>query len=236
MSTRKIEIERNLIERFLMGVKDRYKSNKKPLIYSFISILIVVALIISGVVYYRNREKVELEQFEKILDRYSTSDQNDLKNIQKTINDLNALIDSSLWGYVNENGYYVVAGLYLSINNQKEGKKYLLKFVDKSPSSFFAPLALHRAGIASEELGDINDAFRIYQRLEKEYQNSIIADEIFYDLGRINQVKGNLLKAKEYYNKVISEYPISVFASKAKKRLLLLGYHKTIGEDKEITM
>ncbi len=225
MIDRKIEIKRNIIEKFLIIVKNYFRQNKKLVLSSFISIFVLLALVISVIVFVNNKEKNELMRLEMILERYYSNTQEKEKNFQKSIDDLNVLINSSIFGYVNKNGYYIMAGLYLSMNKYNKGKEYLLKFADKSPSSFFAPLALHRAGIASEKLNDINGAFQIFQRLEKEYSNSIISDEIYYDLGRIYQLKGDRFKAREYYNKVILEHPVSIFASKAKKRLLLLGYN-----------
>ena len=223
MIGRNIEINRNIIEKFLMKVKDYFRKNIRLVIYSAISIIVFLTIIISGIVYFNHREKNEIKELEIILEKYYSSESDKEKNIQKTINDINNLINSSLWGYVNKNGYYIIAGLYFSVNKHNEGKDYLLKFVNKSPSSFFAPLALHRAGIECEKLNNINEALQLYQRLESEYDGCVISDEIYYDLGRIYHVKGNILKAKEYYNKVILQFPISMYASKAKKRLLLLG-------------
>jgi TolA-binding protein len=225
MIDRKIEINRNIIERFLMRVKNIVKANKKSILISLITILVALVLVISAVVITSNRERNEMNKFEKIVENYYSSDKEKEKLFQKTIDDLNALVDSSYTGYVNNYGYYVIAGLYLSSNKYSEGKTYLLKFVDKSPSNFFAPLALHRAGIACEKLNDINGAFTIFQRLEKDYKDSVLSDEMNYDLGRMYQTKGDILKAREYYNKVITESPVSAFAEKAKKRILLLGYN-----------
>ena len=133
--------------------------------------------------------------------------------------------DSSwYWGYVNENGYYIIADLYFSLDMNQEGKDYLLKYVDNSPSPFFASLALLRAGIACEKIGENEEAFKIYKQLEEDYIDTKIADEIYYNLGRIYNKKGDLNKAREYYNKVILMYPMSIHAEMAKKRLLVLGY------------
>lgn len=226
MNDRKIEIKRNIIEKFLMRVKDLFKENKRLVIYSFISAIAVLVLLISGIVYIQNREQKEIKELETIIEKYYSDEGNLEKNLNKTIDDLNILIKSSLWGYVNRNGYYIIAGIYISQNKDNEGKEYLFKFVNKSPSSYFAPLALHRAGIICEKLNDVTGALQIFNRLEKEYKDCIISDEIYFDLGRMYYKKGDLIKAKEYYNKVIKDYPISIFNSKAKKRLLLLGYHK----------
>ncbi len=240
MQKREIEINRNIIERFLMIVRNLIKENKKKVLISLISVIIISSLIIAGFVFYEKKENMDLAEFEQILNNYRASNNNkkdkSVEELHKTIDDLNRVIDSSLWGYVNEKGYYIIANIYLSLNMHKEAKEYLLKFVDRSPSSFFASLALHRAGIACEQLEKYDEAFKIYQRLERDYEESVIADEIYYDLGRIYQIKGEIFKAREYYNKVISLHPRSVFASKAKKRLLLIGYLEKKDKSKKLAM
>lgn len=223
MQGREIEIKRNVIEKFLMVVKDYVRNHKKLILYILLTVLLIVVLIVAGFIFYEKEEKSELSQFEKILFKYATESKGDEKNLQSAVDSLNQIINSSYWGYVNENGYYIIAGLYLNHKKYQEAKNYLLKYVDHSPSSFFAPLALQRAAVACEQMNDINGAFQIYQQLEREYESSLIADEIYYDLGRMFQHKGESLKAKEYYNKLLSSYPSSMFVSKAKKRLLLLS-------------
>lgn len=225
MRSREIEIKRNIIEKSLMAVKDYVRGNKKLLLYILAASLLLIVLIVTGFVYYDKEEKSELAEFEKILFNYATELKGDEKNLQNVVDSLNKIIDSSYWGYVNENGYYVIAGLYLSHKKFGEAKKYLLKFVKQSPSSFFAPLALQRAAVACEQTNDIDEAFRIYQQLEREYENSLITDEIYYDLGRMFHHKGETLKARDYYNKLISSNPASLLASRAKKKLLLLSYN-----------
>jgi TolA-binding protein len=226
MIDRKIEIHRNIIERFLMAVKKLVKENKKNVIILSTLVLILLVIIVSGIAYIHNREKNEIVKMETILENYYSKEKDKETNFNKTIDELNYLVDSSFSGYVNSFGYYIIAGLYLSQKKYSEGKDYLLKFVDKSHSSSFAPLALHQAAIACEKLNDVNGALIIFQRIEKEYKNSLISDEMSYDIGRMYQIKEDMFKAREYYNKVISESPVSIYASKAKKRLLLLGYNK----------
>ncbi|MDY6932649.1 MAG: tetratricopeptide repeat protein [Spirochaetota bacterium] len=230
-----IQINRNIIERSLMIIKEYIKRNKKIILYTLSIGVLIVIIIITGVVYYRSEENREIVEFEKIIEEYRNSYSNEksidesieIQRFQETIDKLKKLIDSSYWGYVNENGYYVIADLYESQKMFRDAKEYFLKFVEESPSSFFAPFALRKAGNVCEHLGELEEAFQIYQRLEREYSNSMIADGIYFDMGRIYQKKGNTIKAREYYNRLISQYPFSLFTNKAKNRLFLLEYLTT---------
>jgi len=227
---RQIEIKRNIIEQSIMYIMDFINKNRKKFFISCISILVSTIIVFCGILIYEKFEYNELIQFEKVLEIYRDSymlEEKARKEVfQKTIIDLKIIIDSSYWGYVHENGLYILAGIYHGEKDYSKAKEYYLKFVNRAPSSFFASLALHQAGIMSEYIGDYNKAMQIYQQLEKEYSNSVIADEILYDLGRIFQINGDTLKSREYYNKVISLYPQSIFTNKAKKRLFMLAYYK----------
>ena len=228
MELRNVEIKRNFIERTLMSIKDYVRNNKKVVIYSTFSVLTIIIIVVSGIIYYQTEEQNELAELEQILYEYKVNNESkegdESKSLKKTIDRLKNLINSSYWGFVNNNGYYIIADLYQSENMVREANEYFLKFVKESPKSFFAPLALKQAGILYENIGEYDEAFKIYKRVEKEYRDSIILDEIYYNIGRLYQNKGRLLKAREYYNKLIIQYPQSIFIEKAKNRMFLLGY------------
>jgi TolA-binding protein len=59
--------------------------------------------------------------------------------------------------------------------------------------------------------------------MEEEYPDSLVADQMYYNLARVYGKKRDFANSKKYFNKVISSYPQSVFVAKAKKSLFLLG-------------
>lgn len=227
MERREIEIQRNVIENFLMAVKNYARKNMKTLLIITVATLAVLVLLVAGVLYYDKRANDDMVRFEQILEKYRMAsfadEQGRVGNLKKTAAEMNGLIDSSYWGYVNKNGYYVLASLYMNEKMYAEAGEYYLRFVKKSPSSFFAPMALQQAAIASEERDNIDEALRLYQRMDKEYAESALADQIQYDLGRMYQKKGDVFKSREHFNRVVFTYPQSLFARKAKERLFMLG-------------
>jgi tetratricopeptide (TPR) repeat protein len=65
-----------------------------------------------------------------------------------------------------------------------------LSAVAKYENEFTAPIILKKAGIVSEEMGDLDQALEIYQRIEREYPDSAEGREIKKYIGR---VEGKLL-------------------------------------------
>ncbi|MFW5770321.1 MAG: tetratricopeptide repeat protein [Spirochaetota bacterium] len=230
---REIKIQRNVVERGLMAVLEFVKSHRRLVLYSFTGLILGIILITVSIVYIKSDADKNLVEFETVLDEYrqsyvdSPADRQ--KNLEKTVEKLNEIIDSSYWGYVNENGYYIIGTLYYNENMYKEARKYFLRFADNS-SSFFTPLAYQQAAISSEHLGDFKKALDLYSILEKDYDDSYLMDQVYYNLGRMYQKEKNIFKAKEYYKKVMSEFPQSFFAKSSKNRLLLLGAHEDIAE------
>ncbi len=230
---REIKIQRNIVEQGMMAVLNFVKSHRRLVLFVFIGSILGITLIIASVVYINNDAEKNLVAFETVLDEYRqsyvASPDDRKKNLDKTVNKLNEIIDSSYWGYVNENGYYIIGTLYYNENKHKEARDYFLRFADNS-SSFFTPLAYQQAAISSEHLGDFKRALELYSILEKEYGDSYLIDQVYYNLGRMYQKEKNLFKAREYYKKVMLEFPQSFFANSSKSRLLLLGAHEDLAE------
>ncbi len=221
-----IKIKRNIVERGLMLVLDFVKSNRKLVLYSSVGLVLAICLVTGILVHVNNVAKKDLAEFETILDEYRQSyaenEHNRKEKLESTVAKLEDVVESSYWGYVHENGYYVIGTLYFNEEMYSEAREYFTRFAENS-SSFFTPLAYQQAAICSEHLGEFKKALNIYSTLEKEYDDSYLMDQVYYNLGRMYQVEKELFKAREYYKKVISQYPQSFFAENAKSRLLLLG-------------
>lgn len=235
MARREIEIQRNIIEKSLMFLKDSFRRNRRAFLYSLGGALFVILFIIVGVLFYDMKADRDLVAFERVLDEYQEIPDDAMRKerLLRTVAELDKLVASSHWGFVDEYGSYIIGNLLYTENMFQEAKKYYLQFVDESPSSFFAPLALQQAARSAEMLGNIDEAFTLYQQLESEYSDSEIADHIYYNLGRIYGKRGDLFKAREYYNKVILSFPQSLFSEKAKKNLFLLGATDTVQKGRD---
>ena len=58
--------------------------------------------------------------------------------------------------------------------------------------TYLAPLALLKAAFALEEANDLKGAIEVYKRLEDKYADSVVADQIFYQLrARVRDERGH---------------------------------------------
>ncbi len=214
----------------------------------FIGVVVLgTALVIGFVLFREYKVKQELEAYQKlalefdtklmdISQKYEPKDEAASAAVDTAAMDaertaaatdyavkLIALADKSNWGYVADNGYYIAGGLYFTVKDYQKALENYLKAEDKAGNDVLKMLTMQQAAVCYEWLNKNDEAFAIYQKLEKKYEKTDYLDRILYDLGRMYQVKGDKEKAKEYFSKVIKNYSASVFAKKSQERILLLG-------------
>ncbi len=227
MERRKITIERNVIENVLMAAKDFVKRNRKVVLYSALGICLIMVLVLSAYVYFERKAAAEIVKFERIMDRYRALErQEDGGNtgVFIVIEEMKNLVNSSSWGFVHTMGDYVLGRMYFGNKSYSDARRHYLKFADDNPGSDFAVLALQKAAVAAESQGFFEEALQTYRKLDERFGDTPYADQISYDLARMYQKKGDIYKAKEYYHKVISSHPRSVFSAKSSHRLFLLTH------------
>jgi tetratricopeptide (TPR) repeat protein len=221
---KKIEIERNVIEQFLMDIKNLAKKNRKLVVYAIVGLLVFTVIIIAAAVAADFVTTRDEGRFEKIMDEYARySALGDSGKAKTTIADLKKFIDSTYFGFPHAMAFYALGNLYYNQKEYLEAKKYLVRFAEKEPGSHLAPMALMKGAIALEEAKDLKGALELYQRLENKYAESIMADQIFFNMARLYGKMNDVLNSRKYYNRVISGFPESAFVVQAKKRLFTLG-------------
>ena len=222
-----IDIGSSFTEKFLVVIKEFVLANRKAVLYGLIGLLAVIILAMSGVVYLDRVNEDNLVKFEKIMSSYmEQSARGNLDEKKRAVSELKAFADSTSFGDAHRLSLYALGNIYYAEKMYGEAGIYLVKFADNASSSVFAPMSLLKAAISAEQRGDLKSAMSIYNRLEEDYSDSFIADQIYYNMGRLYAIKKDVFNAKKYYHKVIAAYPGSLYMEKAKRRLFLLGAEK----------
>lgn len=219
-----IVIERNIVENILMIIKDFIREHRKVFLYALSAVFVLFILVIALSVYIDKTTTANQIKFEKILKDYQQAlEKNDSDKVKKTIIDLKKLAEESYFGFAHDMSYYTMASIYFNNKQYKEAKDNYLKYADTASSSIFTELALVKAAVAEDYLGNYDEALNIYKKFEKDNSKSILLAQVFYYMGNVYESKNDYMNAKLYYNNVITSKPQSVFAKKAKKRIFLLG-------------
>ncbi len=221
---KEIEIERNVVEAYLMEAREIIRKYRKPVLYTFIGLVVGIVLLVASALYIEKVNARNLARFESIMGPYMESAvTGDGADSEKTVKELKSFISDTRFGFSRKMAFYALGNIYFDTGNYGEAKKYLLQFSKKSSSTTFTSIALLKAAIAAEEEGTLNESLKIYKKLEKKYAFSLVADQIYYNLARVYKKKGDSMNTRKYYNKVITEYPQSMYAQDAKERLFLIN-------------
>ncbi len=220
----KIEIERNVIEQFLMDAKDVLKNNRKPVLYSLAGLLALIVIILGAVIAADFATARNNQRFDKIMERYAKdSATGDIEKIKGVTVEMQKFVDDTYFGFAHIAGFYALGNMYYVQDKYREASACLVRFADKKPKSRLAPLALLKAAVALEEAKDLKGAMEIYKRLEDKYSESMVADQIFFNQARVYGKMNDIINARNSYDRVIKSFPESSYAQMAKKRLFLLG-------------
>lgn len=218
-----IEIERSVIEQYLMSVKEFVKRNGRNVRLVIISFFILLVIAVSVFVYIDRSSASAFKKYEAIVDTYRMNPE-DRAIKDKTISDLRALINSTKFGHAHQMSFYVLGNLLYEDAKYGEAFDMFNAFIKKSSSDeLFIPIAVSKASVCLEEQGKIDEAIGLLLKFEEDNKESIVMDQVLYNTGRLYSVKGDMQKAREYFNKVLSTYPDSVFSERARERLFLQG-------------
>jgi len=221
-----IKIERNPIERFLMSTKDFSKNNRRKLVIISSSVLLILVVSLAFYVFFTKSSEKELIRFEEIVDNYRSDSANqELKD--KTIVELQSLISDTKFGFVHEMSHYFIGNIFFTDKKYNEAYKMFDAFIKKSSDKqVFIPIAVNKAAICLEEQGKVDEAIALLSKFESDNSSSIVMDQIYYNLARLYTLKNNQIKAREYFNSIISKYPESSYIERSRERLLLLSVVK----------
>ena len=86
--------------------------------------------------------------------------------------------------------------------------------------------ALFKQAKVFEEMKLYEKAESNYLKIIKINAEDILVDDAYYNLGEINSQQNNIEKAKEYYQKIIFDFPSSIHLVDARKK-----YRKLRGDD-----
>jgi len=221
-----IEIERNPIEKFLMSVKDFSKNNSRKVITVSISVILILIISLTSYILITRSSEKELIRFEVVIDNYRSDPMNqEVKD--KTIAELQNMISGTRFGFVHEMSHYFLGNILFSEKKYSEAYNMFEAFIKKSSDKdVFIPIAVNKAAICLEELGKLDEAITFLSKYEADNSDSIAMDQIYYNTARLYSLKNNQIKAREYFNNVITRYPESVYAERSRERLLLLSMVK----------
>jgi len=115
----------------------------------------------------------------------------------------------------------------LDLYNQRQlnqAKEKFIEFIRKYPNNSLTDNAYFWLGVVYRDLGDSARAEAVWRTLEERCKRGEMVDcnklpSAYLQLARLYEAQGNSWKAREYYEAILKEFPLSEEAEVAKRKL-----------------
>ena len=122
-----------------------------------------------------------------------------------------------------EKEYQEALNLY-NLRQLNQAKDKFIEFIKNNPQTPLTDNAYLWLGVVYRDLGDIKRAEAVWRTLEEKCKRGELIDcnklpSAYLQLARIYENSGDTAKAKEYYEKILREFPLSDEANIAKTKV-----------------
>ena len=119
--------------------------------------------------------------------------------------------------------YRYALDLY-NLRQLNQAKEKFIEFIRKNPKTPLTDNAYFWLGVVYRDLGESARAEAVWRTLEERCKKGEMVDcnklpSVYLQLARLYEAQGNSEKAKEYYEAILKEFPLSEEAEVAKKKL-----------------
>lgn len=114
---------------------------------------------------------------------------------------------------------YREGGVHMALGNPKDAAASYQQVIGKAGDSLYGQMA--RLGLAEAQArsGEFDKAIETYKDLSTRKDGPLPIDGILMQLGRLYRAAGKAADAEQTFNRLVSEFPDSQFASDAKREL-----------------
>lgn len=228
-----VEIERNIIENWLISIKQWFKVNPstaRKIVFGvfLLFILIFFLVFLHGEVVEKQNSQYysSLFKYEK-LKKESAGKPVDEDKMKDLLKDSTKLC-RALWATQYSNAGCLLSAVYANeLKDSKQTAEFLEKFAKKASSNAISAFATFYAGYYSETNQDLAEAEKLYDKLESMLPKKADKDFVLYHKGRILYYESKLDKAERIFKDIMENYKSSPYRDNARKYLLLVEMKKS---------
>jgi len=196
--------------------------------FVFLGIFVVglIAIIAYGVISSSNEKAVKagLAEIDAVTTEYAElkiAETTDSAKEDALLARAQAIADKNTPTVVKIRAQMVIAEIQFDRKNYEAARTAWLAAAEADKKSYTYGLCNYQCGICSEELGDLDNAVA-YLKTAAESEGFAVVPRVLFNIGRIEETRGNIDKAVESYKKLVTDYPSDQWASLAKSRIITL--------------
>ncbi len=196
--------------------------------FVFLGIFVVglIAIIAYGVISSSNEKAVKagLAEIDALTTEYAElkiAETTDSAKEDALLARAQAIADKNTPTVVKIRAQMIIAEIQFDRKNYEAARTAWLAAAEADKKSYTYGLCNYQCGICSEELGDLDNAVA-YLKTAAESEGFAVVPRVLFNIGRIEETRGNIDKAVESYKKLVADYPSDQWASLAKSRIITL--------------
>ncbi len=190
------------------------------------SCVVVVALVavIAGTVVKSHADAKAIELTDSVYYAYtknssSLSDSEISERQNEVLSKLSSL--SSKKGIAGIRSNMLIADVLFSQEKYEESRSAWLKAASANKKAYTAPLCYYNAAVCSDNLNDAEGALKYYT-LASDFEDFLLVDHALFNVGRVQEEKGNFDAARDAYDKIYTLRSASNWAFLGKSRIIAL--------------
>ena len=200
------------------------EKNRKPLLISFIVVLVlVIGFIAAAVILSSNSKKnlaaVEACYYELMDTSTSLEDSEVTKRATECVEKLAAYTNKG--GIAGVRANMLCAELTYLLSDYESAAAYYEAAIAKGKKAYTAPVCYYNLGASYEELGKLSEAADAY-KAAAEFEDFGMASHAYFSLGRVREAQGDYAGALEAYTSLNDKFSDDDWSHLAKTRIIEL--------------
>jgi len=222
-----VEIERNIVENWMIFLKHWFQSNQNIGRYIIIGASSLFVLMIFSIFVFSLARDNHNKKFYELLDEYEKTAKNttDSKNeiLVGIAEKSDALCDKTFKTKYANAGCFLSALIYIELEEDEKSSKALESYSGSVGNDGLAAFTLFFSAYYNEAADDLEKSKKQYERV-KRYLKPVDKEDIaIFHLARIHYYQKDYAKAESLFLIIIDNYKSSVYLDAAKKYLLLVS-------------
>jgi len=218
-----VEIERNILENWLIALKHWFKINIKTTRYIIFSTLFIVVMGFTLIFVHSAVSEKHNETFYSLMDKFDEITDNSTVKLNALAKDTDKLCNTVWQTKHSPNGCLLSALTYKKLAQHDKVSKSLQLYSENVDNSGISAFSLFYAAYHSEVAKDFDNSEVLYKELQNKLKIVEKEDIAIYQLAKIKYYKKDYNGARNLMNELLEKHSKSAYIEKAKKYLLLIS-------------
>lgn len=225
--------------RILDGIAQFLTRFRKPIIAVLIVLVVLTVSLVVFLSVQSSRAERALESVETLTNTYrdwiATVETNDGETVSSEFGQIESraadLIEQYDGTYAAVRARMIVAEGHFELENWQQAATAFTEVASQTTGTYLSAVALMAAGVSLENAGDPEGALERYTRItEADGSGYGFLPRALFSVGRIQEIRGEIVAASEAYQSLIDDYPTSSWTNLARNRIITLTVQGRIGE------